>query len=71
MSIWFMTDCHTFLRLDGKPVKQAMEELEKAVESEGGYGFVGCKGEHGNKTFQWKPSEPWRDHVAALLRWAA
>ncbi len=70
IAIWFMTDRQIFARLDGKPVAKAMADLEKMVEHDGGYGFVGCKGDHGNQIFQWRPGDPWKDKVRGLLEWA-
>lgn len=67
MSIWFMFDNHSFFKLDGKPVDEAMDDLEQCVDSEGGYGFIGCKGEHGNETLAIRPGKPWRLDARRIL----
>jgi hypothetical protein len=67
MSIWFMRDNHTFVRLDGRPVDEVMDQLETVVDQEGGYGLVGCKEEHGAEIFQWNKGQPWRARVHKIL----
>lgn len=67
MSIVFMTTRHTFYRLDDRPVDEAMSKVEALCEDDGGYGFVGCKGDHGNRTYSWGPDDCWRAEVEDIL----
>ena len=67
MSIWFMRDNHTFARLDTLSVDAAMDRLEVLVDAEGGYGFVGTCNVTPSVTIQWRPGEPWRQRIRALL----
>jgi hypothetical protein len=67
MSIFYMTDSHGFHRLDHVSVDAAMDALEALVESDGGYGFIGCKGAHGNGLLTWNKGEPWRERARAFL----
>ena len=68
MSIWFMNDDHTFLRLDPLPIDEAMDCLERLVDAQGGYGFVGTKDTEPSTILQWHPGESWRERVRTLLR---
>jgi len=81
MSVWYMFDNHTFIRLDTLPIDEAIEKVRAASESEGGYGFVSTK--HGNtlcphcgqtvsskmkdETYQWVKGDQWELKVREML----
>ena len=81
MSIHYMFDNHTFLKLDHKSIDDAMDLVEQATKIEGGYGFVGVKYGpvtcptcgHASltrkepKSIQWRKGEDWKPRVRALL----
>ena len=67
MSLWFMRDDHTFLRLDTLPIDAAMDRIEYLVDVQGGYGFVGTKDVTSSAILQWQPGEAWRERVMVLL----
>lgn len=81
MSVFYMRDNHTFIRLDNKPIDEAMDLVEKATTKEGGYGFVGVKyapakcptcghSTHTKKepdSIQWRKGEDWKPRVRDLL----
>ena len=71
MSVWFMHDNHTFTRLDTLPIDEAMDYLERLVDAEGGYGFVGttyvAPPDMPPTILQWHPGEAWRARVRGLL----
>lgn len=67
MSIWFMFDNHTFRRLDGKSLAQALAELEVCVQQDGGMGFIGCEGEHGDAILSWEAGQPYQERARKLL----
>ena len=69
MAIHFMFDNHTFCRLSGRPVDEAMDVIEKCVDLDGGYGFIGGKGDHHGEEFRLtiRPGEPWRLRARKLL----
>ena len=71
MSLWFMNDNHTFLRLDILPIDEAMDRLEQLVDDQGGYGFVGttyvAPPNMRPTILHWYPGEAWRARVRALL----
>ena len=67
MSLWFMNDNHTFVRLDTLPTVEAMDKLEQLVDAQGGYGFVGTKDVTPSASLQWQPGEAWRERVMVLL----
>ena len=68
MSIWFMRDNHTFVRLDTILIDEAMDRLEQLVNDQGGYGFVGTKCVTPSTILQWRPGEAWQELVRTLLR---
>jgi len=67
VAIHFMTEQHTFIRLDNVPVDEAIRKIKEYVEQAPTYGFVGCSGEHGEKTYQWKPEDDWEPLVRRIL----
>jgi hypothetical protein len=68
MSISFMTECHSFIRLDNIPVDDAIKRIRNYVEETPTYGFVGCKGEHGSEIYQWNPDEDWEPKVREMMK---
>lgn len=64
-----MTEVHTFIRLDDKPVDKAIQLIKEYIESVGGrvHGFVGCREPHRNETYQWKPDDDWEPKVREIL----
>ena len=67
MSLWFMNDDHTFVRLDTLALDEAMDLLEHLVDTQGGYGLVGTKEVTPPVILQWRPGEAWRERVRTLL----
>ena len=81
MSIWYMRDNHTTIRLDTLPIDEAIEKVREATESEGGYGFVGTKhsttkcSQCGHTThskepeqyYQWRKGDDWEQKVREML----
>ncbi len=67
MSISFMTECHSFIRLDNKSVDEAISRIKRYCDEAPTYGFVGCSEEHGEEVYQWKPGENWEPKVREIL----
>ena len=66
-----MFDNHTFRRLDvEQSVDDAVEMVRKCTEIDNGYGCIGCRGEHGERTFQWRPGDDWETQVRDLFELA-
>ena len=62
-----MTEVHTFIRLDGRPVDDAINAIKRYIGDNKIYGFVGCKDEHGNDIYQWEPEDDWESKVRKML----
>ena len=67
MSIYFMRENHTFIRLDDKSIHEAVWLINEYCSEQPTHGFVGCKGEHGQEIYQWKPEDNWQPKVVEML----
>ena len=68
MSIHFMTERHSFIRLDDKPIEEAINAIKEYINDEPTYGFVGCSGNHGEEVYQWRPEDDWEPKVREMLK---
>ena len=67
MSVWFLRNNHTCIRLDTVSIDEAIDRIQDLVDTQGGYGYVGTHMVTPCRVIRWSPGQPWRGRVRDLL----